>query len=125
VQSLGMEANVEYRHHLPRTRLFEEITHSSCIVIPSYSEGFCFVAAESVALGVPVISSHQGALPEVVGGHYISMQAQKTEILEHALDMAAAGKWTVRPPVKYLLADAVAHYISLYEGLQKSKESYL
>ena len=119
VRTLGIEDKVQYLHHLPRTRLFEEITNSSCIVVPSYSEGFCFVAAESVALGVPIISSHQGALPEVVGGQHISMRKQSAKELENALDKAVAGQWETTPVVRYLLTDAVARYIQLYEAPKK------
>lgn len=36
-------------------------------VSPSIGEGFCLGAAESLACGVPVIGSNDGAMPEVVG----------------------------------------------------------
>ena len=120
IKALDIETNVQYLHHLPRTQLFEEITNSSCIVIPSYSEGFCFVAAETVALGVPIISSHQGALPEVVGGKHIHMSEQNTSILEMALGKAIDEKWETTPIIKYLLSEAVTSYIKLYENLKNA-----
>jgi glycosyltransferase involved in cell wall biosynthesis len=36
-------------------------------VIPSLDEGFGFPALEAMSAGVPVIASHRGSLPEVVG----------------------------------------------------------
>ena len=37
------------------------------LVLPSWHEGFGLPALEAMALGVPVVASNRGALPEVVG----------------------------------------------------------
>jgi glycosyltransferase involved in cell wall biosynthesis len=55
-------------HHINEKDLHEQLQHSSCVMIPSYSEGFCFAAVESIALAIPVISSGKGALEEVCYG---------------------------------------------------------
>lgn len=114
IEQLGITGRVQLLHHLPRPRLFEEICRSSCVVVPSYSEGFCFVAAEVVALGVPIISSHQGALPEVVGGRVIRMEAQSIAALEAALEKAVLDQWEHLEVPRYLLEQAVTAYIRLY-----------
>ena len=43
------------------------MTGAAVLVMPSFMEGFGMPALEAMALGVPVIVSNRGALPEVVG----------------------------------------------------------
>lgn len=40
---------------------------AAVLVLPSFDEGFGLPALEAMALGIPVIASNRGALPEVVG----------------------------------------------------------
>lgn len=117
IDQLGIREQVELLHHLSRNKLFEYICQSSCITIPSYSEGFCFVATETIALGVPVISSQKGALAEVVGGRYIAMKDQTTEAIVDALEKAYLEQWEKKPPPIYKLSDAVDDYLDLYDHL--------
>ncbi len=111
---LGLDAHIQLLHNLPKEQLMEEVSRSSCVVIPSYSEGFCFVAAEAVALGVPVVSSQRGALEEVVSGRYTGMAGMSAEALAHALDEAYKGNWQEKPQRRFSLASSVEAYISLY-----------
>jgi glycosyltransferase involved in cell wall biosynthesis len=115
IEEHGIGAQVDFMHNLPRKKLFDEICHSSCVTVPSYSEGFCFVAAEVVALGVPIISSQRGALKEVVGGKMIAMRAQTVEALAEAMNRAREGDWLVKEVPAYQLEDSVQQYINLYE----------
>jgi len=115
INKLDIAPQVELLHSLPRKKLFEEICSSSCVVVPSYSEGFCFVAAEVVALGVPIISSQRGALAEVVGGQVVVMETQTTEALAKAMSSARAGEWENWPVNTFFLSNSVAQYIQLYQ----------
>jgi glycosyltransferase involved in cell wall biosynthesis len=47
-----------------RQRLYRE---ASMLVLPSLEEGFGMPALEAMTVGVPVVASRRGALPEVVG----------------------------------------------------------
>ncbi|MGH9329078.1 MAG: glycosyltransferase, partial [Vicinamibacterales bacterium] len=40
---------------------------ASLLVLPSFDEGFGLTALEAMSLGLPVIASDRGALPELVG----------------------------------------------------------
>jgi glycosyltransferase involved in cell wall biosynthesis len=108
---------LEVFHELNRSAVFEKIQQADCVVIPSYNEGFCFAAAEAVALGVPVISSGRGALPEVVGGRFIHLKSLGIPQLVDALQQAKEGMWQQKLPVQFHLADTVQEYISVYKQL--------
>ncbi|MDZ7740347.1 MAG: glycosyltransferase family 4 protein [Bacteroidota bacterium] len=105
---------VLFLHELSREDLFREITHSSCVVIPSYSEGFCFAAAETIALGVPLISSAQGALKEVVSGRFLEMQSMEAKSLYSCLNEAKDEKWKTRELKKFEMPDCIDAYRELY-----------
>jgi glycosyltransferase involved in cell wall biosynthesis len=115
---LGIQEQTQLLHDLPRATLYQEIATSSCVVIPSYSEGFCFVAAEASAMGVPVVSSNRGALREVVSGHWLPMADMTAGALAAALHQAYADDWSYRPFRPFKLREAVRAYIELYSGLQ-------
>ena len=70
---------------LNRDDLSKTISKTNCILIPSYSEGFCFSAAESIGLKIPIISSNKGALKEVVSGKHIIMNKMKDISFQHTV----------------------------------------
>ncbi|MGB2716737.1 MAG: glycosyltransferase family 1 protein [Vicinamibacterales bacterium] len=60
----GRVRHVGYVNEPERRRWLEQ---ASMLVIPSLEEGFGLPALEAMTMGVPVIASRRGALPEVVG----------------------------------------------------------
>ncbi|MEO1516243.1 MAG: glycosyltransferase family 4 protein [Bacteroidota bacterium] len=118
IQQLNLQKHVLIRHELSREELYRQVCQSSCVVIPSYSEGFCFVAAEAVALEVPIVSSGQGALAEVVSGRMIQMERMDVESLRRALERAYEGAFEEVDVRKFRMVDAVQEYLRLYEGLR-------
>ncbi|MEM1319728.1 MAG: glycosyltransferase family 4 protein [Bacteroidota bacterium] len=117
ITDLDLKDYIDLRHELSRDELYTQICQSSCVVIPSYSEGFCFVAAETVGLGVPIISSAQGALPEVVSGTYLEMEDMTKEGLSRTLEKAYRKQWSIIPRRLFELEKAVETYLGLYENL--------
>ncbi len=114
IAEAGLGRYVKLYHELPFAQLKEELRRSDCVVIPSLNEGFCFAAVESIALDVPIISSGQGALQEVVSGRFIKMKKPDAAALVEALLRAAVGDWEQSPVLKFELADTVAAYEVLY-----------
>jgi glycosyltransferase involved in cell wall biosynthesis len=111
-----LEDWVDIKHNLSREDLYQELLNSSCVVIPSYSEGFCFAAAEAVALKVPIISSHQGALPEVVSGNFINLEEMSADAITQALIKAYNGNWDNKPLKYFKLSETKEAYRSIYES---------
>lgn len=110
-----LQSHIQLQHNLSKDQLRQELLQSSCVVIPSYSEGFCFAAAEAVAMLIPVISSHQGALKEVVSGQFIQLSEMSVSALADALRAGYAGQWTNTPIKFYYLKDSISAYLGVYE----------
>lgn len=116
ISSFDLQSNIELHHNLSRTQLYHELLNSSCVVIPSYSEGFCFAAAETVALKIPIISSDLGALKEVVSGQYIKMKDQTVDGLFKALEDAQVDNWIKTPIAYYHLKNSIDQYSEIYKS---------
>lgn len=115
IRELGLQDHVQVFHQLPFPSLIHHLAQSDAVVIPSYSEGFCFAAAETMAVGTPIISSGRAALREVIGGKYVEMKDQSPEALTFALEEAYAGRWREAPLQRFTLAETVAAYLVCYE----------
>ena len=114
INLLKSSDRIKVYHHLPKQDLNQLIKDSSFVVIPSYSEGFCFVAAESCALGTPVLHSGMGALKEVVSGKSINFSPFDQDGLYKGLADAAANRWNNTPLKKFTLKDTIDSYMELY-----------
>lgn len=119
ISRYDLTSYVEIHHELPQAQLDKELLHSTCIVIPSYSEGFCFAAAEAVALNIPIVSSNKGALREVVSGRFINMVAFNSRSLQTALEQAFYDKWDFKPIQYFHLDDSVDRYQVIYDNVKK------
>jgi glycosyltransferase involved in cell wall biosynthesis len=52
---------------MERTTVLREMSRAKAIALPSYTEGFPNVVLEAMAVGVPVIATPVGAVPEILG----------------------------------------------------------
>jgi len=117
IKQYELSEYMELKHSLPIAALFSKLKASDCIVIPSYSEGFCFAAVEAIAMRIPLISSDRAALKEVVSGQFIKMENHTAQGLVLALKRAIKGDWDYAPIKKFELQENTIRYISLYEEL--------
>lgn len=100
--------------NLPNDILLSELLMSHCVIIPSYCEGFGFSAAEASAMGIPVISSGRGSLPEVVSGAVIEMNELSVEALVIAMNRAICGDFDQVPLKIFNVSDFVEQHLALY-----------
>ncbi len=119
IRDQNLSDHVIEMNHLPFDQLLSEIKAVDVVVVPSYSEGFCFSAVETMAVGTPVVSSGRGALSEVISGKYISMESFTPKALAQAVLEAYKGNWQYRKPKKYRLGDTVKGYQALFDQLSK------
>jgi len=62
----GLPGRVELRGALPRAEVLRELSHATAAVISSDWENLPHAAVEALALGVPVVATAVGGVPEVV-----------------------------------------------------------
>ncbi len=117
IESGGIADRIKLFHNLSFEDLKSQIRQCDAVVIPSYSEGFCFAAAESVALGKPIIHSGRGALTEVVSGKSIATRELTIQALKEAMVLAINGQWTTSEIQHFHINRSVDSYIDLYSGL--------
>jgi len=117
IQKNSLEKQIEWKHEVPDQELENLLLTSKWVVIPSYSEGFCFAAAESAALGIPILASDKGSLPEVVSGFHIFFKPHSILSLTHNLKKARDQKWEFKPLIKFELNHTVQSYIEIYQQM--------
>lgn len=66
-EGLKAARRVRLLEYLPRRLLLDLASGARAVLFPSLYEGFGLPAAEALALGVPLITSNSGSLPEIVG----------------------------------------------------------
>jgi len=108
---------IQISSDLKKTELISKISNSCAVIIPSYSEGFCFTAAESMAIGIPIISSGKGALAEVISGKHLTMETHDSIGLKKAMKKAINDDWTITPVRKFTLEDSIEQYLAMYSRI--------
>lgn len=121
IKNGGLEERVKLYFELGKSELEEIIRESDGVVIPSYSEGFCFAAVETMYLGVPIVSSGRGALKEVIGGRHIHASEFTGEGMSQAMQKAIHGQWEEKPVRMFPIGETIQQYIDLYKELSRSK----
>jgi glycosyltransferase involved in cell wall biosynthesis len=125
-RSLGIEKHVRFlgfRQDLPALMKAADV-----FLLPSVAEAFGLVLAEALYLGVPVIASRVGGIPEIIDdgvdgilvppGNAESLAAAVTSLLAHPeRRQALAGAGRDKVVQRFKFSDMVRAYESLYERL--------
>jgi glycosyltransferase involved in cell wall biosynthesis len=65
-KKLGIESQIEITGWASSDQVIEKIKQAKLMVLPSFAEGLPVVIMESLALGIPVISTYVAGIPELV-----------------------------------------------------------
>lgn len=79
VQELGLEDSVQFTKYIPDEDLCPLMNGACAFVFPSIYEGFGMPPLEAMSCGVPVVSSGEASLPEVVGDCAVIVDAYSPE----------------------------------------------
>jgi glycosyltransferase involved in cell wall biosynthesis len=77
---------VEIAGYVPDNQRTALYAGARLLVLPSFEEGFGLPVLEAMALGVPVVASARGALPEVVGGSGVLVDPSDVAELSRAIE---------------------------------------
>jgi alpha-1,3-rhamnosyl/mannosyltransferase len=96
-----LEGRAIHRGYVPAARKRELYSGAVATVIPSLTEGFGLNALEAMTLGVPVIASRRGSLPEVLGDAALFIDPDRPGTIAEAMWKLATDEAAARQ-----LADA-------------------
>jgi len=85
VTELGLEDRVIFTKYIPDEALCPLINGATAFVFPSVYEGFGMPPLEAMACGVPVVSSGEASLPEVVGDCAVIVDAYSPESISEGM----------------------------------------
>lgn len=101
---------------LPYQELGNMIKASDCVMVPSLSEGFGYNVLEASSLGIPLVISDAGSLPEVVSGKYQIFKSKNIADLAEKVHLIAKGNFLEKKAKKYVWKNTISNYLNTYEN---------
>ncbi len=105
---------------LPYSELPAYRKDAFALIVPSITEGFGFVAAETAALDVPLIVSDAGSLPEVVSGRVLFFKNSDATDLGQKILSATKQRFRTVPEKRFYWDDAIDTLEQTYINLIKT-----
>jgi glycosyltransferase involved in cell wall biosynthesis len=82
----AVENRVKFTGYIEESERQRLLSEASMLVLPSLEEGFGIPALEAMTIGLPVVASNRGALPEVVTDAGILVNPEDVRGLAHAME---------------------------------------
>lgn len=86
VETLNIKDSVVFSNYVDEEDVCPLINGALAFLFPSIYEGFGLPPLEAMSCGVPVLTSHEASLPEVVGDSAISVDAYSIEEIAWGID---------------------------------------
>jgi glycosyltransferase involved in cell wall biosynthesis len=122
IASSILKERVKVVPSVSRSELLGYVRGAYSVICPSITEGFGFSAAETSAIGTPIISSDAGSLPEVVSGEHLFFRSRSSTDLADKIRLAFRGEFNFRPKIEFSWEKATTRLLALYDELSPSKE---
>lgn len=118
IDEIGSGARI---HVIPpthdREQLVQYLLDANCVVVPSLTEGFGLTTAEACAVGVPVVATRVGSIPEVISGRHILIEPGCSEAISRGVVRAWRGEYDWMDMKQFNWTDMVSNYEKIYEEL--------
>lgn len=115
IKDLNIKDNIILMDPVTRFELPDYIAASDCVVVPSLSEGFGFVAAEACSMGKPVVASDVGALPEVIYGTHVFVEPRNPAAIAEGVERTYKGEGDYKEKRVFSWDDCVENYLKVYQ----------
>ena len=131
IHDLGLDKYVTFVNGLSHDKVIKRLSESNLFLLPSLNEGISNAVLESMALGIPVISTECGGMAELIkngyNGYLIPVRdadsmASEIEKFHHLTDEI---KWNIINNARetiiqnYKLCDQVGSFRSFYSNIVK------
>lgn len=117
VKKYALQDIIKFTNPLPYSELPGYRKNCFTFIVPSLTEGFGFSATETCALGVPVISSNAGSLPEVVSGKVLFFQNGSSDDLAKKIILATKNKFETIPEKKFKWDETINKVEKMYKEI--------
>jgi D-inositol-3-phosphate glycosyltransferase len=115
--SLEMDACIHFIPSVPRSELTGYLRDANCVVIPSLTEGFGLTTAEACTLGIPVVATRVGSIPEVISGRHVLVEPDSSIAIAEGVIRISRGEWDETPLKTFTWDAMVDAYENLYREL--------
>jgi alpha-1,3-rhamnosyl/mannosyltransferase len=86
IEKLGLKDKATFTEYIPSEDMCALINGAMGFLFPSIYEGFGMPPLEAMACGVPVLTSHEASLPEVVGDCAVMVDAYDTQSIADGIE---------------------------------------
>ncbi len=117
IKILDLPGKVKLIPSVPHRELRYYLKAFDCAVIPSTAEGFGFNVVEANAIGLPVVASDAGSIPEVISGKHLLFRSKNVKDLAEKVVMVKEGKWQETPLKRFDWQESVEKYLGVYSKL--------
>lgn len=90
---------------------------SDCVVVPSITEGFGYTAAESCAMGVPIVATQTTSLPEVCSGNFVLVKPKDSKAIAKGVIELSKKMDRTCPIKRFTIKDNIDGYLNIYGEL--------
>jgi glycosyltransferase involved in cell wall biosynthesis len=95
--------------------LIQNLLDADCVVVPSLTEGFGLTTVEACSLGIPVVASCVGSIPEVIFGKHILVDPFSENALGNGILRAYSGDFNFLPPKEFSWEKMIDDYEKQYQ----------
>ena len=109
--------NIRLKPAIPASRLAKHLSMADCLVIPDVSASFGLSALEVSQMGLPLVTTTAGALPEVAFGKVIFVKPGSVNSLARGLIKAYQGKYQKIAKKHFSWSQTARDYQAVFQRL--------